>query len=72
MNISSPHGAINKRAKRDGWVRDLTAKIKAKAEFLVSKSLVSSKEKRIPDSEIVEANALNSAAIQINERKDVA
>lgn len=24
------HGAINKRAKRDGWVRDLTAKIKAR------------------------------------------
>lgn len=25
------HGAINKRAKRDGWERDLTAKIKTKA-----------------------------------------
>jgi hypothetical protein len=25
------HGAINKRAKRDGWVRDLSAKIRAKA-----------------------------------------
>ena len=24
------HGAINKRAKRDGWERDLSAKIKAK------------------------------------------
>ena len=72
---SITHGAINKRAKRDGWTRDLNAKIKAKAAFLVSKSLVSrtvSKEKRILESEIVEANALDSATIQINERKDVA
>lgn len=68
------HGAINKRAKRDGWARDLTAKIKAKSDFLVSKSLVSnevSKEKRILETEIIDANALNSATIQINERKDV-
>lgn len=68
------HGAINKRAKRDGWVRDLTAKIKAKAEELVSKSLVSnevSKERRILESDIVNTNALNNATIQINERKDV-
>lgn len=68
------HGAINKRAKRDGWVRDLAAKIKAKSDFLVSKSLVSSKvskEIRILELEIVDANAQNSATIQLNERKDV-
>ena len=35
------HGAINKRAKRDGWERDLKAKIKAKADALVSKREVS-------------------------------
>jgi hypothetical protein len=33
--------AIHKRAKRDGWARDLAAKIKAKADELVSRSLVS-------------------------------
>lgn len=68
------HGAINKRAKRDGWTRDLTAKVKAKADFLVSKEAVSnevSKNSRIPESEIIEANALQSAEIQIRERKDV-
>ena len=68
------HGAINKRAKRDGWERDLTAKIKAKSDFLVSKSLVSSevsKERRILESDIINANATNSASIQIAERKDV-
>lgn len=30
------HGAINKRAKRDGWGRNLKAKIQAKADALVS------------------------------------
>jgi len=35
------HGAINKREKRDGWERDLKAKIKAKADALVSKCEVS-------------------------------
>lgn len=65
------HGAINKRAKRDGWVRDLTAKIKAKSDFLVSKSLVSSevsKERRILESEIVEANAISMASVDMAHR----
>lgn len=35
------HGAINKRAKRDGWERDLSSKIKNKADSLVSKKEVS-------------------------------
>lgn len=54
------HGAINKRAKRDGWVRDLSAKIKAKADELVSKQAVSkkvSKTKREAESKVIEANA---------------
>lgn len=65
------HGAINKRAKRDGWVRDLTAKIQAKAAELVSKSMVSkevSKTTRILESEIVTANAVNNATIDISHR----
>ena len=37
------HGAINKRAKRDGWERDLSAKIQSKADALVSKAEVSSR-----------------------------
>lgn len=68
------HAAVKKRANRDGWVRDLSAKIKAKADALVSKSLVTAevtKEDRLKESEIVDANALNNATIQLNERKDV-
>ena len=36
------HVAVNKRAKRDGWTRDLSAKIQNKAEELVTKTLVTS------------------------------
>ena len=35
-------GAIRKRAKRDDWSRDLSAKIKAKADDLVRKEQVRS------------------------------
>lgn len=54
------HGAINKRAKRDGWERDLNAKIKAKAAILVSKQAVSSEvstKTLVTEKEVVEANA---------------
>ncbi|MCE0854018.1 hypothetical protein LU689_29395 [Pseudomonas asiatica] len=68
------HGAINKRAKRDGWVRDLKAKIKAKADALVSKSLVStevSKEQLATDRDTVEANAQVIANVRISHRTDI-
>lgn len=68
------HVAINKRAKRDGWVRDLTAKIQAKAAELVTRSLVNksvTKEKRILESEVITANAVNNATIEIKQREDV-
>ena len=61
------HGAINKRAKRDGWCRDLAAKIKAKADELVSKQAVStavSAEKAVTERQIIDANAQRIADIQ--------
>ena len=55
------HGAIRKRALRDGWVRDLGAKIRAKAESLVSADAVSDPvsmdTKKAIEREIVEVNA---------------
>lgn len=69
------HGAINKRAKRDGWVRDLSAKIKAKAEALVSKREVSttvSTESTVTERSIVEANAEVIARVRLNHRSDIA
>jgi hypothetical protein len=59
--IASPynitHTAIRKRAEREGWTRDLTAKIRAKAEALVSKDAVSTSVSKVSEKEIVEANA---------------
>jgi hypothetical protein len=54
------HGAINKRAKRDGWERNLKAKIQAKADALVSKRTVStevSTKQADTVREIIEVNA---------------
>lgn len=68
------HGAINKRAKRDGWSRDLSAKIAAKADALVSKAAVSkpvSAESKVTEREIVEANAEAVATAVLRERADV-
>ena len=68
------HVSVNKRAKRDGWVRDLTAKIQAKAAELVTRSMVTNsgtKKKRILESEVITANAVNNATIEIKQREDV-
>lgn len=68
------HGAINKRAKRDGWDRDLSKKIQSRADALVSKALVSnsvSKESKTSERQIVDANATKIADVQLGHRKDI-
>lgn len=68
------HGAINKRAKRDGWERDLKAKIHAKAEALVSKREVSklvSKEQVATERVLIEANAQVIAEVRSAHRGDI-
>lgn len=68
------HGAINKRAKRDGWERDLSAKINAKAERLVSRREVSklvSTEKAFSERILVEANAEVIANVRMEHRGDI-
>ncbi|CNG70555.1 Uncharacterized conserved protein [Yersinia enterocolitica] len=64
------HGAINKRAKRDGWERDLKAKIKAKADALVSKREVST-EKALSERILIEANAEVIANVRMEHRGDI-
>lgn len=69
------HGAVNKRAKAEGWARDLHAKIMAKAEEKVSKALVSaevSKESKITEKQIVDAGAEAILQIRLGHRKDIA
>ena len=68
------HVAIQKRAKRDGWVRDLAAKIKAKADSLVTRDTVTSvftKEQAVTERGIVEANAQVIANVRIAHRTDI-
>lgn len=65
---------IIKRAKRDGWTRDLSAKIKAKADAKVSADAVSAKVSaltKIAEKEIVEANAELQARIRREQRTDI-
>ena len=68
------HVSINKRAKRDGWVRDLSAKIKAKADDLVTKSLVTNEvtnEKRLTEKQIIDEGATALTNIRLGQRKDI-
>lgn len=71
-NVS--HVAIHKRAKRDGWVRDLAAKIKAKADSLVNSQVVNAevnKERALTEKGIVDANAQAIANVRMAHRTDI-
>ena len=68
------HGAINKRAKRDGWERDLKAKIQQKADALVSRASVStavSKESRIAERDVIDSGARAVAEVRLSHRSDI-
>lgn len=72
------HTAIRKRAEKEGWSRDLNAKIKAKADELVSKAEVSktvSKEeaetKKVGENERVLADATRIANVKLQNRAGV-
>ncbi|WP_225784469.1 hypothetical protein [Xenophilus sp. Marseille-Q4582] len=69
------HTAIRKRADREGWVKDLSGEIAAKAEALVSKAVLTpevSSGKHFSDAEIVEANATAIVQVRVRHRQDVA
>jgi hypothetical protein len=71
------HTAIQKRAKRDGWTRDLAAKIQAKADALVAKQAVASQVATetpatvATERLIVEANAEAIAGVRLSHRADI-
>lgn len=67
--------AIHKHAKKNGWIRDLQAKVKAKADAKVSASVVSAEvraERELTEKVVVEANATAVAKIRIEHRTDIA
>ena len=66
--------AIRKRAKRDEWERDLSAKVSAKADALVRKAEVRSEvrsESSISERELVDASAHVRADAVLNQRADI-
>lgn len=68
------HTAIQKRAKANGWERDLKAKIKAKADSLVAKREVATQvaSKSVEtEREIIEVNAEVIANIRMAHRGDI-
>ncbi len=70
--VSAP--GILKRAKKEEWTRDLTAKIKAKADAKVNAALVNdsvNEQSKVTERELVDVVAGAQASVQIGQRKDV-
>lgn len=68
------HTAIQKRAKAEGWERDLKAKVKAKADALVAKREVAIKvasKDGISERQLIEANAEVIANVRMAHRSDI-
>lgn len=71
-NVS--HVMIAKRAKAEGWTRDLNARIQAKADALVNKALVNdsvNSDRIVNEREIIEANAARIAQVRGDHRSDI-
>lgn len=67
-------GAIRKRAKRDGWTRDLAAKIQQRSEDLVRTKAVRSEvraEQKATERQVIEANAEAVANVKMAHRSDI-
>ena len=68
------HVAIARRAKKEGWTRDLSAKIKAKAEDLVTRSVVTPDEtakRSVTEKEVVDAGAAAIVQVRLSHRTDI-
>lgn len=75
--LSNEHGvsraAILKHWAKEGIERDLTHKIKAKAESLVTREVTRevTPERKLRDKQIIQANADNIAGIDLSHRRDL-
>lgn len=68
------HVAIARRAKKEGWTRDLSAKIKAKADDLVTRSVVTADEtarRSVTEKEVVDAGAAAIVRVRLSHRTDI-
>jgi len=69
------HTAIVNHFKRVGIERDLAAKIRAKADSMVTQAMVTGKVTRepvVPERQVIEDNATQIATVRIGHRKDIA
>lgn len=74
LHPGANHVAISRRAKKEGWTRDLAAKIQAKAEELVTRQAVTPAEtaqRRVTEREVIEANAERIAQVRGEHRGDI-
>ncbi len=62
-------GAIRKRAKAEGWTRDLTAKVRAKVRDTLVRGEV--RDPKARDNEIVDVVAATGAQVVRTHRKDI-
>jgi ribosomal protein S25 len=70
----SNHMAIARRAKKLGWTQDLAAKIKAKAEDLVTRQLVTESvtaDRAVTDRSVIEVNAQAIVSVRLGHRTDI-
>lgn len=70
----SNHMAIARRAKKLGWTQDLAAKIKAKAEDLVTRQLVTESvtaDRSVTDRSVIDANAQAIVNVRLGHRTDI-
>lgn len=64
-------GGVRKKAKKEGWVKDLSAKIESKADEIVRREAVRAEYADATEADIIDANANKSAGIQIAQCKEV-
>jgi hypothetical protein len=66
------HSNINKKAKQEGWTRDLSAKIKVETAKLVTTAAVTKKvtteTKKASEREIIDANANLLSGVRLGQR----
>ena len=69
------HAAIINHFKKAGIDRDLAAKIRAKADAMVTQAMVTGKvtpQPAVPERQVIEDNATQIASVRISHRNDIA
>lgn len=69
----APSSTIRARAKRNGWVRDLSTRIKMRADEFVNQDAIKNAITTIKDNEelTVDENARLTAGVRLSHRKDI-